>query len=133
MAAYADYVYYAGTFLGTAIASADFPRLALRASEIIDQLTFGRAALETDADTILLIQNATCIVAEKYQMLEQGGWSDGIQSESIGSNSVTYVAAATSQRTKEKIFSEAAKTYLGATDLMFKGFASGEYGGYVDP
>ena len=68
MAAYADYTYYPGTFLGTAIASTVFPRLALRASLMIDRLTFTRAApvitANTDTATIDLIKMATCAVAE---------------------------------------------------------------------
>jgi hypothetical protein len=136
MAAYADYTYYTGTYLGTAIASADFARLALRASEVIDEITFGRASIivaaATDTATIALIKNATCAVAEKYQENEAAGGNDGIASESIGANSVTYTANAYAQLSQLAKLAKAAKTYLGNTGLMFKGFASGEYSGDID-
>jgi hypothetical protein len=130
MTAYADYTYYSGTYLGTAIASANFPRLALRASEVIDEITFGRAATDTDNETA--IKNATCAVAEEIQRVEAGGNTDGIASESIGSNSVTYTANAYAQLSRLAKLSSAAKTYLGNTGLMFKGFADGEYGVLTD-
>jgi len=67
MTAYTDSTYYTGTYLGNVIASADFPRLALRASAVIDQVTFGRASAivtaATDTATIALIKMATCAVA----------------------------------------------------------------------
>jgi hypothetical protein len=43
MTALVEFAYYTGTFLGTSIASADWARLYLRAYQIVDQLTFGRA------------------------------------------------------------------------------------------
>ena len=136
MAAYVTYTYYTTTFLGTAIASADFARLALRASAIIDQLTFGRAAAivaaATDTATIALIKNATCAVAEEYQTVETNGGSDGIQSESIGSNSVTYADNSSARKTNSQKYANAAALYLGSTGLMFRGFADGELGGTLD-
>ena len=72
MAVYADYEYYTDTYLGTAIAETAFDALALRASAVIDRLTFDRAAVVITADeddaTIDLIQMATCAVAEELQM-----------------------------------------------------------------
>jgi hypothetical protein len=47
MANYADYTFYTDDYLGTAIAEADFPALALRATAVIDAITFGRAATDT--------------------------------------------------------------------------------------
>ena len=42
--AYADFEYYANTYLGTAIEYNDFSRLSLRASAFLDYYTQGRAA-----------------------------------------------------------------------------------------
>ena len=51
--AYADFTYYTNTYFGTAIAASDFPRMALRASAVIDRITFQRAAVEvTYADKV---------------------------------------------------------------------------------
>jgi hypothetical protein len=131
MTVYTDYTYYSGTFLGTAIASADFARLALRASEIIDQITFNRTAAivlaATDTATIDLIKMATCAVAETYQTNEADGSGGGIKSESIGSNSVTYVDGAKATLSDMVRLSRAAVLYLDSTGLMYRGFASGEY------
>jgi hypothetical protein len=132
MASYADYTYYTGTYLGTAIASADFPRLALRASATIDNLTFNRAATETDVTTIDKIKMATCALAEELQKEDLADGIDGIQSESIGSNSVTYAENSGKRLTNETKQSKAAKLYLSSTGLMFRGFASGEYSGDID-
>ena len=132
MAAYADFTYYTGTFLGTAIAEADFPRLALRASSTIDTLTFQRAAAIVDAPTVDLIAMATCAVAETIQTVEADGGTDGITSEGIGSSRVTYAPySAASRKTKQK-YSEAAGLYLASTGLMYRGFDRDEYSEQTD-
>jgi hypothetical protein len=126
--AYATYTYYTTTYLGTAIASADFNALALRASAVIDQITFGRAALETAVATVDSIKMACCAVADELQA-QIGSSGGGIQSESIGANSVSYKEGAYATLTDKEKQTRAAAVYLGSTGLMFKGFASGEYGG----
>jgi hypothetical protein len=129
---YVTYTYYTNTFLGNAIASASFARLALRASAAIDQMTHGRAALETLAATVDSIKMATCAVAEEIQTIEQTGSTGGIQSESIGSNSVTYSQGSTALLSNGEKMNKAASVYLGETGLLFAGFSSGEYGGEPD-
>lgn len=124
--AYADFTFYEETYLGTAIAEADFPRLALEASAVIDRLTYDRAAAVvtagTDADLIARIGLATCAVAETLQA--QAGTADGITSERVGSHSVTYAAPTVHARVQ----AAAAATYLGGTGLLYRGFAAGEVG-----
>jgi hypothetical protein len=132
MASYTDYTYYTNTYLGTAIASIDFARLALRASATIDNLTFDRAAVETDVATIDKIKMATCAVAEELQKQDLADGTDGIQSESVGSYSVSYAENSGKRLTNEMKQSKAAKLYLSSTGLMFRGFASGEYSGDID-
>ena len=127
---YVTYTYYTTTYLGSLIASANFAALALRASAVIDQLTFGRAALETNLTTVDSIKMACCAVAEELQN-QAGSSGGGIQSESIGANSVTYVKGAAATLTDKEKLSRAAVLYLGNTELMFKGFASGELGGVL--
>ena len=119
--AYADYQFYTAEFLGTAVAQADFPRLAARASVLIDQVTFGRAAAVvtagTDTDTIDKIKMATCAVAEMLHKDESEGGE--IQSEQVGNHSVTYVkgpARSLISRAREE-----AKPYLWDTYLMYGG------------
>lgn len=126
---YVTYTYYTNTFLGTAIASASFAQLALRASAVIDSITFNRAGSETDADTVDAIRMATCAVAEKLQLLGSDEGNGGIKSESIGSNSVTYQDGSWSTWSYAKKLANAASLYLAATGLMFKGFNTDEEGG----
>lgn len=129
--AYADYTYYTGTFLGSAIAAADFAALALRASAIIDQITFDRAAVvvaaATDTATIAKIKNATCAIAEEIQAVNASGGQDGLQSESIGNYSVSYNQSSAKQLTSEQKYYNAARLWLANTDLLYRGFAEGEY------
>lgn len=126
MAVYVDYLFYTEQFFGTAIAQADFDRLALRASMQIDQMTFGRAGpvvvADTDDATILQIKLATCAVAEEIQRQEQGG---EIQSERIGNHQVSYVQAGQAA-SKQTRLTEAAKVYLWSTDLMYRSFNEDE-------
>lgn len=127
MAVYADYQFYSEQYGGTAIAQADFGRLARQASAIIDQLTFERAGpiitADTDDNLIERIKLATCAIAEEIQRQEQGGV---IASERVGSYAVTYATApAMSNQVK---LSSTARLYLGSSGLMYRGFKSDEYG-----
>jgi len=125
--AYADFTYYENTYLGTTIAEADFPRLALRASAVIDQITFGRAA--TDTDNTNAIKNAMCAVAEEIQTIDNSTNADYVTSESQGRYSVTYDASIVDTRSDTQRHQDAANVWLANTGLMFAGFASGEYSG----
>lgn len=119
MAAYVDFNFYSGVYLGTAIAQADFPRLALRASEIVDELTFSQVAAivtaGTDTALIAKIKMATCAVADEIFSAEASGGS--IASERVGGLSVTYH----NPRTAEKRYQLAVKRYLWDDELMYGG------------
>lgn len=132
MTVYADYTYYTGTYLGTAIASADFSALALRASQAIDNMTFDRAAVivtaGTETTTIDLIKKAMCAVAEELQKQDQSDGQDAIASESQGRYSVAYLASSQRSKSNQMKLETAAKFWLQGTYLMFAGFAAGEYG-----
>lgn len=127
---YADWTFYSTTYLGTEIIQAEFPALALRASVIIDMLTFNRAAAETDTELVTKIKFAVCAVADelKAQITQPGG----IESERVGNHSVTYAKTSEMQLSNHQKLSGAARVFLANTGLMFLGFASGEYGGVVE-
>lgn len=127
---YATYSYYTTTYLGTSIASADFDRLALRASAWIDRLTFQRATSDTENTDALSM--ACCAIAEDMQRTEANGGADAIQSETVGQHSVTYAANSTQMNTSGETYMQSAALYLGSTGLMFPGFATGEYSGDVN-
>lgn len=134
--AYADFTYYSVTYLGTAIAEADFPRLADRASAQIDRLTFNRAAAiitaNTPAASVTAIKKATCEVAEEIQRQESANNVDGVTSESQGRYSVAYGTNSNRAKTNQQKIEDAAKLWLETSGLMFTGFMSGEYGGISD-
>ena len=136
MTTYATFSYYQSTYLGTAIAEADFPRLALRASAQIDRVTFNRAAAiitaDTDATTVAAIKNATCEVAEEIQWQESAANVDGVTSESQGQYSVSYGANSNRSKSNQSEIETAAHLWLENTFLMFGGFNTGEYGGLSD-
>jgi hypothetical protein len=125
--AYADYDFYIDTYLGTSIVEADFPALALRASQHIDNLTFGRAATDTDNETA--IKNAMCAIAEELQRQDNADGVDGVTSETQGRYSVSYGATSSRTKSNQVKIEEIAKLWLANTYLMFSGFASGEYSG----
>jgi hypothetical protein len=119
---YVDFTYYEDTYLGTAITEAAFPQLALRASAVIDSLTFQQAADQTDEDVIDSIKMATCAVAETMQTINDDGEVGGIKSESVGSHSVTYADNAETMKSISQKYSDSAATYLISTNLMYRGF-----------
>jgi hypothetical protein len=129
MTVYADYAYYTGTFLGTAIIESAFPQLAFRASAVIDQITFGRAAVDYAANTnVTAIKNATCAVAEELERQDAQGNVDGIASESQGQYSVSYLANSNRSKSNLEKQQAVAALWLANTTLMFAGFADDEYG-----
>lgn len=135
--AYADYTFYTTTFLGTAIASSgDFAALALRASAVLDQLTYNRAVAiitaATDTVTIDKIKKATCALAEELHIQDTANGVDGISSESIGNYSVSYSDNSNRKQTNSNKNLNAITLWLTGTDLLYKGFASGEYSGLLD-
>ena len=132
MAAYVDYTFYTDTYGGTAVASADFTRLALQATAIINTATFGRATTEIesddDADLVEAIKLATCAVADEIQNQVDNG-SKVVISEKVGNLSQTYAESKDTRKSALDRQLDAAKVYLGDTGLMYGGFYSGEYGG----
>lgn len=129
MTAYADYSYYTATYGGTAILQTEFMRLINQASAYLDLVTANRIADEEDDDTLELVKMAACAVADVLKKQESGG---ELQSERVGNYSVTYADTPSKKLSVEGQVIKAIKLYLGNTDLAFRGFAEGEYGGVVD-
>jgi len=133
MAAYVDYTYYATTYDGSAISSAEFTAYATRASAYIDYVTMDRAATlmrlvsPSPEETALIskVKNAVCAVADQFKNYDAiGGGS--ISSESVGSHSVSYATA--DRKVYAANVSNAAEIYLAHSGLMFRGFNADEYG-----
>lgn len=104
---YANYPYYVGTYHGSAIAEADFPRLAARASSYLDSICNVKDHQDGDA-----VKMAACAVAEAWQVNEQGG---EVVSESVGRWSKSF---ASSGKGKSALLWEAAMLYLGPAGLL---------------
>ena len=130
--AYVDYTFYNATYLGTAIPQASFARIALRAAEILDRLTFRRA--EDDTTNTTAIKNASCAIAEVFYEIELSGGvgGSGIQSEKVGQHSVTYSGSAEALKPPMQRYLNAAATFLAGTNLLYQGFLDDEYGTSID-
>lgn len=139
---YADYSFYTGEYYGTAIAQADFPRLATRASDFLDYYTRGKAANATDESVLAALSKACCAVAEAMKvdedskklaekameaaLSESGG---EVKSETVGSHSVSYTTAAdyikgsTSSKPLDAriVYADIAMVYLVNTGLLYRG------------
>ena len=135
--AYADFEYYANTYLGTAIEYNDFSRLSLRASAFLDYYTQGRAAKNAELDALKM---CCCAIAEQYQYidtakalaqksitssLENNG---ELQSQTVGSWSKTYRSggdssqqALSSVQTAQAALATIAQQYLAGTGLLYRG------------
>ena len=110
--AYADYEFYTTSYFGSAVPETDFPRLAERASDFVDTMTFGRLVdgLPTNEHSQKRIKKAVCSLAELMYQIElaeknatnaavsgtstaigSGGSTTGvITSVSSGSESISY-------------------------------------------
>lgn len=109
--AYADYDFYSKSFFGNVVPESDFIRLAERASDFLDTLTFDRLTdgLPTPEKYQKRIKKAVCAVAEIYYQLDlaqkqalaaasgasavtdANGTTTGIiTSKSSGSESISY-------------------------------------------
>lgn len=111
--AYTDFEFYATTYHGNVVPEADFPRIADRASDFLDVITFDRLAdgLPSDERAATKVQKAVCAVSDKLYELElaekqalsaaagsasssgSGGATSGvITSKSAGSESISYAS-----------------------------------------
>lgn len=111
--AYTDFTFYENTYHGNVILADDFERIADRASDFLDVITFDRLVdgLPSDERAATKVQKAVCAVAEKLYELElaekqanaaalagassgtSGGATSGvIASRSAGSESISYAS-----------------------------------------
>jgi hypothetical protein len=110
--AYADYEFYTTSYFGSVVPETDFPRLAEKASDFIDTMTFNRLVdgLPTNERSQKRIKKVVCSLAELMYQIElaeknatnaavsgastaigSGGGTTGIvTSVSSGSESISY-------------------------------------------
>ena len=70
--AYADYKFYTESYFGNVVPETDFPRLAERASDFIDTMTFDRLVdgLPTNERSQKRVKKAVCSLAELMYQIE---------------------------------------------------------------
>ena len=70
--AYADYEFYTTSYFGSIVPEANFPRLAERASDFVDAMTFDRLVdgLPTNERSQKRIKKAVCSLAELMYQIE---------------------------------------------------------------
>lgn len=110
--AYSTFVFYEQTYHGNVVPAEDFDRIADRASDFLDVITFDRLAdvLPSDERAATKVQKAVCAVCDKLYQLElaekqalsaaggasfggTGGVTSGvITSRSSGSESISYAS-----------------------------------------
>lgn len=110
--AYADYEFYTTSYFGSVVPETDFPRLAERASDFVDAMTFDRLVdgLPTNERSQKRVKKAVCSLAELMYQIElaeknainaavsgtstaigSGGSTTGVvTSVSSGSESISY-------------------------------------------
>lgn len=110
--AYTTFTFYEQTYHGNVVPAEDFDRIADRASDFLDVITFDRLAggLPSDERAATKVQKAVCAVCDKLYQLElaekqalsaaggesfggTGGVTSGvITSRSSGSESISYAS-----------------------------------------
>lgn len=70
--AYADYEFYTTSYFGSVVPETDFPRLAEKASDFVDTMTFDRLVdgLPTNERSQKRIKKAVCSLAELMYQIE---------------------------------------------------------------
>ncbi|MGN0605901.1 MAG: hypothetical protein ACI4JM_05215 [Oscillospiraceae bacterium] len=128
--AYADYQFYTESFYGNSVKSEDFSRLAERASEIIDSMTYYRINNDFISRHDTLVKKACCAVAEflnNVETVQRSITSDNkiVISESAGNISQTYAnpTAAyaeylTDENKKNSEIYEIIRKYLSHTGIL---------------
>ncbi len=86
---YADYKFYTDSYGGKSVAEEDFPRLAAKASALIDKISFGRAAEHSDDEQVKM---CCCELCEGLSLTDGNGGMVR-QSESVGSWSYTLTGS----------------------------------------
>lgn len=118
---YADFTFYTGTFYGTAIAEADFPRLASRASDFLDYYTQDRAKVyDPDNGGLVYIplQKACCAIAEQMQTVEKQSALAALTVEKATKATIGLVQGAPDHELKSETIGTWSGTYITALDYM---------------
>lgn len=136
---YADYEYYAGSYMGT-VREDEFLRLSVRASSFLDYYTQNRAKDNAALDAVKM---CCCALVDKYKVIEAAqelaakklisalGTDAEVKSETVGGYSRTLdtgasgaVAALSTTDGAKKLLAETCREYLAHTGLLYRGGAN---------
>ena len=132
MAVYADFPYYQDFYCGTSITdAAAFRTAAARASEYIDNVTFGRLAGSVPESFTESVKKCACGLAEVFELQRQAvvstNGNSAKKSETQYHYSVTYstpaetLTALLSGKSVSDYLYSICLRYLGRTGLMYRG------------
>ena len=132
MAVYADFPYYQDFYCGTAFTDAvAFRTAAARASDYIDNVTFGRLVDGVPKQFTEPVKKCTCALAEVFELQRQvyasTDGSGAKKSETQYHYSVTYstptetLTALLSGKSVADYLYSICLRYLGRTGLMYRG------------
>lgn len=122
---YADFVYYATEYYGSAIPETGFIRIIKKASQYIDHFTFDRIK-EKEIGNYPTLPDCACAMADALYMATG---DDGIKrekkSENIDGYSVSYVTENSDGKNAENVLRSKlysiAQLYLSETGLLYCG------------
>lgn len=123
---YADYSYYTDEYGGNTISENDFRTFAVKASERINAVTFGRLEEGIPEAYAENIKRCCCELAEnihKYGNM-QGAENGTVSSEKIGSYSVDYQSTAeqiSAVSALDDVCDDVVRRCLGRTGLLYRG------------
>lgn len=126
MVAYIDEVFYNDVYLGNPIPSNDFKRIALRASEDVNSMTYGRierAGFSSFSASIQeQIKMATCAIAEaRYELKKITDDTGGVLKSSESVPDYSYSIDLTSIKKNKAEAYKRAWNYLLPTNLVYAG------------
>lgn len=125
--AYADYQDYKHIYFGNVIPEDSFGRVAERASEYVDFVTFNKLKTDTGLAELDDVIKCNCAIAELIYNYNQSSGNGDMQktSEKVGEYSVTYSVATDSQGHVLNINEKKnalARQYLAHTGLLYRGW-----------
>lgn len=128
--AYADYTFYTTVYLGNVISQTDFPRLAERATEVINAIIGDKITADVISDDTVYanIKKANCALAEQIYYETSGtnaiGGASNISSLKAGEETISYNTSKSAyelQKDKYQVVLSTLSKYLGNTNLLYMG------------
>ena len=131
---YTTYEFYDARYYGDSIEESLFPKWEGRASDKLNQLTYGNINDAAKAEYDELIQKATCALAEILYQIDykahhandtEGGniksMSSGGQSISFGSNETLIYKVLGDKKAQDRLCYDTVAEYLSGTGLLYAG------------